>query len=275
LNPTFDAAAIATALLEDPEAARAEYLAEFRGDIESFVTAEALDAVIVPGRLELAPLANMSYVAFLDFAGGSGRDSASLAIAHRHDSLAVLDCVREVRPPFSPESVCRDFAATLKLYGITQAIADRYAGDFPAEQMRKNGVTVEPSARVKSDLYRELLPAINSGSVELLDLPRLRSQLAGLERRTTRSGKDSIDHATGAHDDLANAVAGALVAAVAAPAQVPTRATWGKRRAHSMLRRGAGTQTKRPTTAPVGPGARAILNARLLLSQNFSESLPG
>jgi hypothetical protein len=31
----------------------------------------------------------------------------------------------------------------------------------------------------------------------------------GLERRTTRAGKDSIDHAPGAHDDLINSVAGA------------------------------------------------------------------
>jgi hypothetical protein len=34
--------------------------------------------------------------------------------------------------------------------------------------------------------------------------------MVGLERRTARGGRDSIDHAPGAHDDLANAVAGAL-----------------------------------------------------------------
>ena len=38
---------------------------------------------------------------------------------------------------------------------------------------------------------------------------RLVNQLCGLERRTARSGKDSIDHGPGGHDDLANAVAGA------------------------------------------------------------------
>src|SRR5262249_19712611 len=31
---------------------------------------------------------------------------------------------------------------------------------------------------------------------------------------TARGGRDSIDHAPGAHDDIANAVAGALVAAL-------------------------------------------------------------
>jgi hypothetical protein len=45
----------------------------------------------------------------------------------------------------------------------------------------------------------------------LLDNRRLATQLLGLERRTARGGRDSIDHASGAHDDLANAAAGVLV----------------------------------------------------------------
>jgi hypothetical protein len=35
-------------------------------------------------------------------------------------------------------------------------------------------------------------------------------QLVGLERRTARGGRDTIDHSRGAHDDVANAVAGAV-----------------------------------------------------------------
>jgi hypothetical protein len=58
-----------------------------------------------------------------------------------------------------------------------------------------------------------LLPLLNSRKVQLLDDRRLISQLHGLERRTARGGKDSIDHAPGSHDDAANAVAGALVLA--------------------------------------------------------------
>ena len=52
---------------------------------------------------------------------------------------------------------------------------------------------------------------LHDGKIALLDHPRLIPQLCGLERRIARSGKDSIDHAPGAHDDIANAVAGALV----------------------------------------------------------------
>ena len=36
-------------------------------------------------------------------------------------------------------------------------------------------------------------------------------QLVGLERRTARSGRDTVDHTPGGHDDLANVVAGVLV----------------------------------------------------------------
>jgi hypothetical protein len=68
-------------------------------------------------------------------------------------------------------------------------------------------------ARVKSDIYRDMLPLLNSRRVQLLDNRRLISQLHGLERRTARGGRDSIDHSPGQHDDLANAVAGALVLA--------------------------------------------------------------
>ena len=63
-------------------------------------------------------------------------------------------------------------------------------------------------------LYANALPLLNSRRVELLDHPRLQAQLLGLERRTARGGRDSIDHAGGGHDDLANAACGALVAAV-------------------------------------------------------------
>ena len=55
------------------------------------------------------------------------------------------------------------------------------------------------------------MPLLNSGRVELLDLPLLTAQLCGLERRTARGGRDSIDHALGVHDDIANAVADVLV----------------------------------------------------------------
>ena len=61
----------------------------------------------------------------------------------------------------------------------------------------------------KSDLFRDLLPMLNSGSITLPRNDRLIAQIAGLERRVTRAGKDFIMHPDHGHDDLANCVAGA------------------------------------------------------------------
>ena len=138
----------------------------------------------------------------------------TLAIAHSEDKRAVLDVVRERRPPFSPEDVVGEFAALLKLYSVYNVTGDRYAGEWPRERFREHGITYDLAEKPKSDLYRELLPVLNSGRAELLNLPRLTTQLCGLERRTARGGRDSVDHAPGAHDDVANATAGALVRAV-------------------------------------------------------------
>lgn len=155
------------------------------------------------------------YHAFTDPSGGSA-DSWTLAICHGEQRggewVAVLDVVREMRPPFSPDAVVADYAALLKQYRVTTVVGDKYAGEFPRELFRKHGgITYQPSERSKSDIYLETLPLLNAHRLELLDDRRLAAQLLGLERRGSRGGKDSIDHAPRAHDDLANAVAGGLL----------------------------------------------------------------
>jgi hypothetical protein len=136
----------------------------------------------------------------------------TLAIAHRdRDGRAILDALRERRPPFSPDEVVQEFAALMKSYRIYSVAGDRYAGEWPRERLRAAGINYQLSTRPKLDIYRDLLPLVNSRQVELLDDPRLVAQLCGLERRTARSGRDSIDHAPGGHDDAANAVAGVVV----------------------------------------------------------------
>ena len=138
----------------------------------------------------------------------------TLAIAHLEGEVAVLDAVREVRPPFSPESVVADFVEVIKSYGLTDVTGDRWGGEFVREQFDKRGIKYHVSERDRSAIYRELLPLLNSRRIELLDHARLSAQLCGLERRTARGGRDSIDHAPNSHDDVINAAAGALVLAI-------------------------------------------------------------
>lgn len=98
----------------------------------------------------------------------------------------MLDAVRERRPPFSPDGVTAEFAELLKSYGVFEVTGDRYAGEWPREVFQQYGITYNPSEHTKSDIYREILAPINAGRVELLDLPVLRAQLVGLERRVAR-----------------------------------------------------------------------------------------
>jgi hypothetical protein len=210
MNPLVSQEIIDAAMERDPASASAEYLAEFRSDIENFVSREAVEACVTVGVRERAPVPGIIYSAFVDPSGGSA-DAMTLAIGHRDgDDVVVLDAVRERKPPFSPRDVVDEFATLLKSYGVSTITGDRYAGEWPRERFSEFGVTYEPAAKPKSDLYRDLLPAINSRRVDLLDDARLVAQLVNLERRTARGGRDSIDHAPGAHDDLANATAGVV-----------------------------------------------------------------
>ena len=214
MNPTVPQSFIDAEMEKDPASAAAEYLAEFRTDIEAYVSREAVEACVEWGTHERGPLPGNRYVGFVDPSGGSS-DSFTLAIAHKENDQGVLDCLREVRPPFSPESVAAEFADVCKSYRVTSVKGDRYAGDWPGEQFRKHGVKYETSDHSKGLLYLNFLPLINSGKVRLLANTRLISQLVGLERTTARGGRDSIDHAKGAHDDVANTAAGALLQATA------------------------------------------------------------
>ena len=213
MNPSIDPEVIAEAYEEDPASASSEYGAQFRDDIDDFVSQAVVDACTDPGVVERAANRSLGYrySAFVDAAGGSGQDSMTIAISHMEKDIAVLDVVRERKPPFSPDDVVAEFVALMKSYGIHQAQADRWGGDWVTEAFRKAGITVKPAEKPKSDLYRELLPLLNAKRCSLLDVPRLSAQLVGLERRVARGGRDSIDHAPGSHDDVANAAAGALV----------------------------------------------------------------
>jgi len=216
MNPTVRQQVIDREYERDPASAAAEYGAVFRSDIEAFIPREVVEACIDLGIQERPPITGVSYMAFVDPAGGSGGDSFTLGIGHREDKTIVLDCLRERRPPFSPDAVCEEFAGTLKSYGITKCVGDRYAGDWPPERFKVHGITYEHAEKPKSALYQSLLPCLNGKTIALLDNARMLTQICGLERRTARGGKDSIDHAPGAHDDLANVCAG-VAALLAAP----------------------------------------------------------
>jgi hypothetical protein len=209
-HPTYDKRIIDRALASDPERAAAEYLVQWRKDLADYVSREVAEAAVVNGRILLEPMLSTHYTAFADPSGGS-RDSMTLAIAHRDKERGVLDCLLERRAPFNPADVVAEFAGTLKQYKIRSVTGDRYAGEWPKDRFSEHGIAYEASELTKSEIYRDFLPLLNAGKVDMLDNPRLLNQLCSLERRAVRGGRDSIDHPQQGHDDLINAAAGALL----------------------------------------------------------------
>jgi hypothetical protein len=163
MNPCLDPLVVEDALAEDESAARAEYLAEFRLDLEAFVSREIVEQCTVAGRYELPPLPGVTYVGFADPSGGSS-DSYTLAIGHAErrgdQAVAVLDLVAERRAPLSPEAVTEEFAGVLKSYKLGAVTGDRYAGAFPAEAFGRHGIVYQASEQTKSELYGGLLPLL-------------------------------------------------------------------------------------------------------------------
>lgn len=216
MNPMLprDGEFIAGEYEADPAYASAEFGGEFRTDVESLLTLEAVNACVEDGIHKREPAPGHFYHAFCDPSGGSA-DSMTLGISHKEGSIAVLDLLLEIRPPFDPESAVREFVEAMKRYGVGRVYGDRYGGMWVASAFIKQGIAYIPADRSKSEIYLDVLPQVNAGKVKLLDDKRLVNQLVALERRTGRgTGRDIVDHPSGQnqHDDCANAAAGALLA---------------------------------------------------------------
>ncbi len=209
MNPTVSQSVIDRAMELDLVAASAEYLAQFRSDVGTFLDADVIERAIEPNRRERAPVKNISYTAFCDPSGGA-HDSFTLAIGHQDGERSVLDVCRGIKPPFSPESVVKEYATLLKSYRLSLVVGDRYSGEWVREAFSKEGIHYRHSELTKSECYLESLPVFSQGIVDLLDVPVLTTELMQLERRTSRSGKDSVDHPPQGRDDHANACCGVL-----------------------------------------------------------------
>jgi hypothetical protein len=214
-NPSLPQSVVDRALERDHAAASAEYLAQFRSDIEGFVSREQVEACVERGLCERAPVDGTRYFSFTDPSGGSA-DSMACAIGHLDGDMLVVDALREIKARFDPESAVEEFAQLLALYKIDATTGDRYSAQWCSQAFEKRGIKYEGAEQNKSQLYLEMLPRINAKTIRLLDHPRALNQICLLERRTSRGGQDSIDHPPNTHDDVANAIAGLCGLAVSA-----------------------------------------------------------
>lgn len=192
MNNTLPQSVVDDAIAEDLQAAKSEYLGEFRDDIAAFLPREVIAALVVKGRRELLPRESTFYVAFVDMSGGRG-DDAALAVAHRDGSKVVVDLLRRYRPPFNPNDVIVQMVGELRKYSIRSVTGDAYSAEFTSRGFKAQRIHYLQAEKPKSALYLELLPRICSGGIELLDDEHLVNQLASLERRTRSGGRDSVD----------------------------------------------------------------------------------
>jgi hypothetical protein len=95
MNPSVPVGVMQRAYDDDEAVARSEYGAQFRSDLEAFVSQEVLDSVVMTGRRELPPVSGVKSFAFVDPSGGAA-DSMTMAISHRDRAGKVAQRQRQV-----------------------------------------------------------------------------------------------------------------------------------------------------------------------------------
>jgi hypothetical protein len=207
-NPIYDEADIARKRAADPQGAVAEWDAEFRSDLAAFLDDASIDAAIDRGRpAELPVREDTGYHAFVDMSGGR-HDACCICILHREGERIIADVIRGRHG--SPAAAAVEFAELAKQYGCLRIVGDNYSAEWVATAFENSGCQYIRSRLTRSELYLEGLPLFTRGLVSIPDHAQLIRELRLLERRTARSGKDSVDHGVGGSDDHSNVLFGAM-----------------------------------------------------------------
>ena len=213
-NSTLDQTIIDRARMDDPEASVAEWEGGFRADISAFLDDETIEKVVDYSRpLEIPPRSGIQYCCFVDPSGGR-HDAFTLSIGHCEGSgsgsFYVCDVLRGRYPPFDPASVVEEYASVLRDYKVHSVTGDNYSASWCESAFVKAGIKYVRSDMNKSQLYIEALPIFMRQALSIPNHPKLIRELRLLERRTSRLGKDVVDHGKRGSDDFANSVAGLL-----------------------------------------------------------------
>jgi hypothetical protein len=204
-------AEIDEALEDDPAAARADYLSEWRDDLATYVPRALIEAAVDRDLTHRPRESGRYYVSYID-ANSGGADSFAAAVAHREGDIAVLDAVVEVPGPCNVTKAVETVAFLLKSYGLNTTMGDLHARAWVAAELQRHGISMQdrPSHMHTSEIYLEVLAPFSANKIRLLDHERLINQFCALERRALPGGGERVDHPKGLHDDIAVAASGAL-----------------------------------------------------------------
>jgi hypothetical protein len=213
LNPTIDAEIIADALEKDLAEASADYLAQWRDDLSSFIQRELIENAVDRGVTVRPYDSRYRYTSWIDTSSGQ-RDAFTCALVHKEGDAMVLDNLVGIAAPSNTAEATMQIAAVLKSYHLNDTMGDLHAKGWVVQEFGRHRIVFKdrPTGMDRSALYLETLPMFSVGRVRLLDNKKLVTQYLALERTVLPGGRDKVDHPnrTGHHDDLANAVNGAL-----------------------------------------------------------------
>ena len=139
MNPSIPQSVIDSAMERDPQSLKLNILPSSDQMLKPLFHVRLLNSVQFRGRIELPPIPGIKYTAFADPSGGSA-DSFTLAISHEENGRKVLDCIRETKPPFNPDSVVNDYADLLRSYWLNTVSGDRYAGIWPESKFQEHKI---------------------------------------------------------------------------------------------------------------------------------------
>ena len=206
---------------------RTEHEAFFRTDLSSMYDPLMIDRAVNYDRpLELLPDEGVEYKCFVDVAGGGGRDSYSLAIAHLENEKVIVDLVRSRAPKFNPDEVTAQYCELLENYWIDSVIGDKFSGDWASNSFAKHGIKYERSEKTKSELYLEGESPFNTERIDIPDKELAITQLKNLIRKTRSGGKDSVDTDSGQSEDEANVIAGVIYLLTSEPEDDGAQIEW-------------------------------------------------
>lgn len=190
LNPDLPESYIEEMRAQGPDVFDAEVLGRFRAGASALFDVAALDSVIATGRKDLAPASCPPCEFAFDPSGGK-HDRAALVggFRDRTSGRLVIACVRAWDAPHNPATIAAEACNVARSYGAHRLHLDRYSGDTIAGLIRAEGLTAETTGRTSSELLMDLVPVVQSGTIELPDpacsdrARELIEELRSVERR--------------------------------------------------------------------------------------------
>ena len=172
MNPQLPQSVVDKAMATNPHKANADYNCVWREDSSECFALDATEAATDVGIHERPYAPGTIYTAYQDSAlGVDGGSSFALGLAHRDagSDIAILDLLREKKPPFVFHEVIAEFAQILKRYSISEIWSDHHAHKLFADEWKKHGIVCRKSETSTADNYKSALSLVLGRRARLLD----------------------------------------------------------------------------------------------------------